>query len=141
MKEECHYNRQDIVDYYANNLSREEETEMQEHILSCDICKNRLAGIRDFADELTPHSQNKSVEREPEEPDTSKINKRPIRKYLLIATSVAAVVVMIILMYPSKETGYPIRNIDGDEYGNVDSAKVDSAKIIGIKIDTIGNTR
>lgn len=46
MKKECGYKRSDVWMYVQNRMSREEETEFQQHLMHCDDCREELAQLR-----------------------------------------------------------------------------------------------
>ena len=46
MKEQCGYKHSDIWLYVQNRMSREEETEFQQHLLHCEKCKEELVRLR-----------------------------------------------------------------------------------------------
>lgn len=124
MNKKCTYSDEDIWAYFSNGLSREDETKMQEHVYACEDCQKRLNKLRTL-DEILD-------EAEPTEP-----TKKPqIRKYLIVAVSVAAVAALIFILTPSSSNTnpYPIDELVQPGYGTGDSIRVDS---IDNKIDTI----
>ncbi|PXV58818.1 hypothetical protein CLV62_14430 [Dysgonomonas alginatilytica] len=129
MNKDCPYSKKDIWNYYSNALSQEEEVAMQEHILLCNTCKTKLKQLRELGrilDEENIETNHIEIER-----------KNPIRKYLIIAASIAALILAVFLIIPTSEkTDYPIDEINGDSYSTGDSSKVDSLKI-EMKLDTI----
>ena len=58
MKEQCGYKHSDIWLYVQNRMSREEETEFQQHLLHCEKCKEELVRLR-----LMVHSIGKKERR------------------------------------------------------------------------------
>lgn len=58
MKEQCGYKHSDVWLYVQNRMSREEETEFQQHLLHCEECREELARLR-----LMVHSIGKKERR------------------------------------------------------------------------------
>lgn len=46
MEKSCGYKRSEIWFYIQNRMSREEETEFQQHLLHCTDCRDELARLR-----------------------------------------------------------------------------------------------
>ncbi|WP_294608394.1 zf-HC2 domain-containing protein [uncultured Bacteroides sp.] len=46
MKKQCGYKHSDIWLYIQNRMSREEETEFQQHLLNCEECGKELVRLR-----------------------------------------------------------------------------------------------
>lgn len=42
MEKQCNYKRSDVWQYVQNRMSREEETEFQRHLCTCDTCRKEL---------------------------------------------------------------------------------------------------
>lgn len=45
-EKKCGYKRSDVLLYIQNRMSREEETEFQQHLLQCEECRDELAQLR-----------------------------------------------------------------------------------------------
>jgi hypothetical protein len=45
MEKKCGYKRADVWLYIQNRMGREEETEFQHHLLTCDDCKEELVRL------------------------------------------------------------------------------------------------
>ncbi len=58
MKKKCEYKRSDCWLYIQNRMSREEETEFQQHLLRCEECREELVQLR-----LMVHSIGKKERR------------------------------------------------------------------------------
>lgn len=98
-KNNCQYTDNDIWNYYSNLLSRNEEAEMQEHILSCSSCSKRLHRLRDIANSLDeePDADSLSILKQ------EKSQKRyTIKHYLIFSTSVAASIVLLLWIVVTK---------------------------------------
>lgn len=133
-KNNCQYTDKDIWNYYSNLLSRNEETEMQEHILSCNKCKKRLHQLRNIAD---------SFDEEPDIDNLSNLEHRKsrqkqiIKRYIIVAASVAATIVILIrIVYPdvtnqgkNSDNEHPIYNIDSPSYSVGDTLATDSVDV------------
>ena len=135
----CQYTDKDIWNYYSNILSRDEEAEMQEHILACSSCKKRLQHLRSIADSLD------------EEPDTNNLSnlkgkisskKSTIKYYLVISASIAASIALLLWIVGTKDkegpedNGHPIYNIGSPSYSVGDTLAVDSTDV-ELELDTL----
>lgn len=131
MDNNCKYTREDVWDYYSNSMSRMEEAEMQEHLLSCNICKKRLAEIRGLSAVLDDNDEAK-----PDEPVIPAIaaKKSGALKYIILAAAIAAIVALIFLLKPS---GYSLDVDPGNNWGTGDSTGQDSSGVEEMKLDTI----
>lgn len=136
----CQYSDNDIWNYYSNLLSREEEAEMQEHILACSNCKQRLHHLRGIAESLDDETDGID-ELALHEPVSLK-KKHTIKRYLLFATSAAAfIVVLLQIISPKKEkmpedTEHPVYNIESPSYSVGDTIAADSTNV-ALDLDTI----
>lgn len=130
MDNRCKYTREDVWDYYSNAMSREEEAEMQEHILSCSVCKKRLAEARGLSDVLDDREEEAE---EPKQPHAV-VKKSNLVKYIIIGVSIAALIALIFLLKPS---GYSLDVDPGNNWGTGDSTEQDSSGVEEMKLDTI----
>lgn len=142
-KNNCRYTDKDIWNYYSNLLSREEEADVQEHILACRDCKRKLDRLRNIADSL-----DEEVEVKEDAPRVVEIPKKKsvIRPYLFAAASIAVIVLVIKIAYPdlSKDPvqpqgdEHPVYNIDNPSYYSGDTAMVESDGVnVALELDTI----
>ncbi|MFV0538311.1 MAG: anti-sigma factor family protein [Dysgonomonas sp.] len=140
-KNNCQYSDNDIWNYYSNLLSRDEEAQMQEHILACSSCKKRLhhlRGISDFLDNETDDIDELPLRM----PLSITKKKYPIKRYLFLASSaVAAVVLSLLIIFPQKEktpkdTEHPVYNIDTPSYSDGDTTAIDSTGV-ALDLDTL----
>lgn len=135
----CQYTDNDIWNYYSNLLSRNEEADMQEHILSCDHCKQRLHHLRCIAESLDDNEDTDVTSAE--EPIGIK-KKYSIKRYLVLAASaVAAIVLLFQIISPNKgknpeDTEHPIYNIESPSYSRGDTLTSDSTDIV-FELDTL----
>lgn len=127
MNKSCRYTKDDIWDYYSGKLSRKEETDMQEHIISCDSCQKELEKLecldQIISGEIPPIVESRKINR-----------KQLIISLIAIA---AAVSLLVYLILPKKEISYPIDKDRQDVFGSGDSSEVDSSYIKFKKIDTL----
>lgn len=125
-KNSCQYTDKDIWNYYSNLLSRNEEAEMQEHILSCSNCKKRLNHLRNIANSLDEEPDTDSLILEQEKPQ----NRYTIKHYLIVATSIAASITLLLWIVVTKngekDNEHPIYNIDSPSYSAGDTLSIDS---------------
>lgn len=150
MNKPCQYTKEDIWNYYSGRLNRRKETEMQEHIISCEACRKELEKLERLNDVISGED-----EEENEMPDTAPripliepliergaampaaARPRKSRLIIYIIAAAAAIALILYLLLPKKEVNYPVDKDRQHIYGPGDSTKVDSAYIRSVTIDTI----
>lgn len=56
----CSYKKEKLIRYLQNRMNREEESELQQHLLTCHVCANELKHLRIMIKELKkPRSSRK----------------------------------------------------------------------------------
>lgn len=149
MNKTCQYTKDDIWDYYSGKLSRRQETDMQEHIISCEWCQHELEKLDGLDEALSEDIEDEVVDTAPTLPlpqidgDTTTasplIRKKKDRTALVIAiiAIAAAIALIVYLILPKEEISYPIDKDRHDVFGPGDSVKVDSSYIKSIRIDSV----
>ncbi|MFV0419386.1 MAG: hypothetical protein ACK5KT_11730 [Dysgonomonas sp.] len=149
MNKTCQYTKNDIWDYYSGKLSRQQETDMQEHIISCDWCLHELEKLEGLAEALSEDIEDEDevvdtaptlplpqIDGDTVSPLTPKKKDRTALVIAIIAIA-AALALIVYLILPKEELSYPIHKDDQDVFGPGDSVKVDSSYIKSIKIDSV----
>lgn len=135
----CQYTDNDIWNYYSNLLSRDEEANMQEHILICDHCKQRLHHLRGIAESL---DDNEDADMSSTEEPIGIKKKYSMNRYLVLAASaVAAIVLLFQIISPNKgknpeDTEHRIYNIESPSYSRGDTLTSDSTDVV-FELDTL----
>lgn len=135
----CQYTDSDIWNYYSNLLSRNEEADMQEHILACNHCKQRLYHLRGIAESL---DDNEDTDMPSTEEPIGIKKKYSMKRYLILAASaVAAIVLLLEIIHLNKGENYegtehPIDNIKSPSYSRGDTLTSDSTDIV-FELDTL----
>lgn len=135
----CKYTDNDIWNYYSNLLSRDEEANMQEHILTCDHCKQRLHHLRGIAESL---DDNEDTDMSSIEEPIGIKKKYSMKRYLILtASAVAAIVLLFQIISPNKgknpeDTEHPVYNIESPSYSRGDTLTSDSTDIM-FELDTL----
>lgn len=135
----CQYTDNDIWNYYSNLLSRDEEANMQEHILTCDHCKQRLHHLRGIAESL---DDNEDTDMSSIEEPIGIKKKYSMKRYLILtASAVAAIVLLFQIISPNKgknpeDTEHPVYNIESPSYSRGDTLTSDSTDIM-FELDTL----
>lgn len=137
----CQYTDNDIWNYYSNLLSREEEANMQEHILACGHCKQRLHHLRGIAESLDDEDTDV-----PSTEEAIGIKKKHfVKRYLVLAASaVAAIVLLFQIISPNKgenmedteDTEHPVYNVESPSYSRGDTLTSDSTDVV-FGLDTL----
>lgn len=90
MSKKCtKYSTSDLMFYIRGKMSREEELELQHHLLSCEECLSELENLRDAID---------SIEESVATPATISL-----KRIYLVAASIAAVIIGGVLVLPNGE--------------------------------------
>lgn len=61
MEKKCGYKRADVWLYIQNRMGREEETEFQHHLLTCDDCKEELVRLRSVISSIQRKEKRKGT--------------------------------------------------------------------------------
>ncbi len=135
----CQYTDNDIWNYYSNLLSREEEANMQEHILACGHCKQRLYHLRGIAESL---EDNEDTDMPSTEEPLGIKKKHSVKRYLvLVASAVAVIVLLFQIISPNKgkdpeDSEHPVYNIESPSYSRGDTLTSDSTDVV-FGLDTL----
>ncbi len=123
MPDKCTYTRTDLVAYYQNQLSKEEEIKVQEHLIGCEQCRQILQEIRNLEVFLFEGEVEKE---ENSEKDVKQSLFRRYR-YIWIASAAVAAVSLLFLLNPfGREEGHPVKQKTDDVYLSNDTLKIDS---------------
>lgn len=146
MDKPCQYKREDIWNYYSGTLSRQEETNMQEHIISCEACQKKLAQLQHLDEFMTQDNNEEDIDAETEidnELPSITIAAYPATqtnwgKIAIGIIAIAATIMLIVyLTSPKKVENYPIDMDNIERYGPADMHGVDTTYIESIQVDTL----
>lgn len=148
MDKPCQYKKEDIWNYYSGTLSRQEETDMQEHIISCEACQKKLAQLQHLDEFMSQDNNEEDIDAETEidneQPNVTiaayptpaaKVNWGRIAIGIL---AIAATIMLIVyLTSPKRVENYPIDMENIERYGPAEMIEIDTTYIESIQIDTL----
>jgi len=142
MNKPCQYTKEDIWNYYSGKLSRRRETEMQEHIISCEACQKMLEQLERLGDIISHEDEEEAevvdtVQENPAYEIAAHPGNSKTKLVIYIIAAAAAIALIVYLILPKKEVNYPVDKDKQHIYGPGDSGKVDSSYIKSIKVDTL----